>query len=220
MNTLIEPRHIKLFLDTIHGQPKEKQTTILEPIQSMITLSLLSYYPKGSKLSIYKNNLLINEPSFSQGIVRWYNQDSKEDIYLLFSIIKRFLMYHTMTDHTCYGVLRSKAIDGIQCLIDTYEYSDRDAVIQTLRHYQFILENYQVFQNSDLMENSPREQVFKTINTIYEDGFYDFVEACFRYIDHESNTENRKCYVNTLQEFMKPKHDRIHKWIQENLVYT
>ena len=39
----IEPRHLKLFIDTLHAQPKEKQTTILEPIQSMITLSLLSY---------------------------------------------------------------------------------------------------------------------------------------------------------------------------------
>ena len=66
MNNIIEPRHIKLFLDTIHCGMKEKQNTILEPIQSMISLSLLSYFPKGTKLSIYKNNLLINELTFTQ----------------------------------------------------------------------------------------------------------------------------------------------------------
>ena len=59
MSNLIDARHIKLFLDTIHCQPKEKQFSILEPIQSMIMLSLLSYFPKGTKLSIFKNSLLI-----------------------------------------------------------------------------------------------------------------------------------------------------------------
>ena len=61
MANIIDARHVKLFLDTIHCQQKEKQNTILEPIQSMIVLSLLSYFPKGTKLSIFKNALLINE---------------------------------------------------------------------------------------------------------------------------------------------------------------
>ena len=220
MNNIIEPRHIKLFLDTIHCGMKEKQNTILEPIQSMISLSLLSYYPKGTKLSIYKNALLINESNFTQGIVRWYYMDSKEDIHLLFSVIKRFLMFHNIDDHKCFDLLRKRSITGIQCLIDTYESSDKDSIIQTLKHYQFILDNYKVFQNSDLLDNNPREQVFKTINSIYDDTFYNFISIFMNYIENETNHEHRKSYIESIISFLKPKQEQVHRWIHDNLVYT
>jgi len=219
MNALVEPRHIKLFLDTIHCQPKEKQNTILEPIQSMITLALLSYYPKGTKLAIYKNNLLINEPTRTQGVIRWYYKDGKEDVYLLFNVIKRFLLYHNVADNTCYNMLRIYAVKGIQCLIETYE-SDKASIIQTLKHYQFILNNYTVFQGSDLLDNSPREQMFCNINVLYDKTFYLFIETLFNYIETEKNTESRNDYIKSLLHFMKPKQDQIHKWIQANLIYT
>jgi hypothetical protein len=220
MNNIIEPRHIKLFLETIHCNTKEKQNTILEPIQSMIVLSLLAYFPKGTKLSIYKNSLLLIEPSLSQGLVRWYYMDKKEDIHLLFSVIKRFLMFHKIEENKCYDMLRKKAIDGIQCLIDTYESSDRDSVIHTLKHYQFILENYTVFKNSDLLDNNPREQVFKNINSIYDNTFYSFIETFFSYIENESNLFFKKNYIDSIILFMKPKQEQIHRWIQDNLIYT
>lgn len=220
MSNLIDGRHIKLFLDTIHCQTKEKQFSILEPIQSMIMLSLLSYFPRGTKLSIYKNALLINESTLSQGLVRWYYMDSKEDIYLLFSVVKRFLMFHDIEKNSCCDLLRKRAIVGIQCLIDTYEKSDKDSINQTLKHYQFILENYLLFKNSDLLDNNPRELVFKKINSIYDETFYQFIFTFLNYIENEKNLEHRKIYLDSILLFMKPKQENINKWIQDNLVYT
>jgi hypothetical protein len=214
----IEPRHLKLFLDTLHSQPKEKQTTILEPIQSMIILSLLSYYPKGTKLSIYRNNLWLNESTLTQGVVRWYNQDSKDDIFLLFGVIKRFLIFKNA--HGCYDILRKRTILGLQCLIDTYEVSDKDAIIQTLKHYQFILENYKIFQETDMIANTPREKIFQTINDIYDTKFYDFIENFFTLIEETNNTEAQKHYIESLLHFIKPKSEVIHRWIQENLTFN
>jgi len=220
MTNIVEPRHLKLFLDTLHCQPKEKQSTILEPIQSMITLSLLSYFPKGTKLSIFKNNLLLNESTMTQGVIRWYNQDSKDDIFLLFGVIKRFLMYNDITTHGCYDLLRKRTIIGLQCLIDTYEFTDKEAIIQTLKHYQFILENYKIFQETDMLANSPREQIFQTINTIYDKSFYDFILQFFTYIESTTNPEARKHYIDSLICFLKPKSDVIHRWILENLTFN
>ena len=186
----------------------------------MIVLSLLSYFPKGTKLSIFKNALLINESTITQGIKRWYYMDSKDDIYLLFSVIKRFFMFHNSEKKTCFYLLRRRGIIGIQCLIDTYESSDKDSINQTLKHYQFILENYIIFKNSDLLDNNPREQVFKTINSIYDDTFYQFIFTFINYIENEKNTEHQKLYIDSFLVFIKPKQDTIHKWIQDNLVYT
>ena len=216
----IEPRHLKLFLDTLHCQPKEKQSTILEPIQSMITLSLLSYFPKGTKLSIYRNNLLIHESTMTQGVIRWYYQDSKDDIFLLFGVIKRFLMCTEISKHPCYDLLRKRTIIGIQCLIDTYEFTEKEAIIQTLKHYQFILENFTVFQETDLLTNTPREKIFQTIHEIYDKTFYDFILTFFQYIEGTPQPEARKHYIESLQCFLKPKSELIHRWILENLTFN
>ena len=216
----IEPRHLKLFLDTLHCQPKEKQSTILEPIQSMITLSLLSYFPKGTKLSIHKNNLLINEATMTQGVTRWYYQDSKEDIFLLFGVVKRFLMCTEIASHPCYDLLRRRTIIGIQCLIDTYEFTEKEAIIQTLKHYQFILENYTLFRETDMLTHSPREKIFQTIHEIYDKTFYDFILSFFTYIENTPQPEARRHYIESLTCFLKPKSDLIHRWILENLTFN
>jgi hypothetical protein len=216
----IEPRHLKLFLDTLHCQPKEKQSTILEPIQSMITLSLLSYFPKGTKLSIHKNNLLIHESTITQGVIRWYYQDSKDDIFLLFGVIKRFLMCNEISTHPCYDLLRRRTIIGIQCLIDTYEFTEKEAIIQTLKHYQFILENYALFQETDMVVNTPREKIFQTIHEIYDKTFYDFILTFFTYIESTTQPEARRHYIESLMCFLKPKSELIHRWILENLSFN
>jgi hypothetical protein len=146
--------------------------------------------------------------------------DSKEDIFLLFSVIKRFLMFHKVEDNKCFDLLRKRGIMGLQCLIDTYESSEKDSIIHTLKHYQFILDNYNVFKNSDLLDNNPREMVFKTINSIYDETFYTFIYTFLNYIDDEQNIVHRRSYIDGIMCFMKPKQDQIHKWIQDNLVYT
>ena len=168
----------------------------------------------------HNKEILNTANNLMQGIKRWYYMDSKDDIYLLFSVIKRFLMFHNSEANSCFDLLRRRSIVGIQCLIDTYESSDKDSINQTLKHYQFILENYIIFKNSDLLENNPREQVFKSINTIYDDTFYQFIFNFINYIENEKNIEHKKIYLDSILLFMKPKQDIIHKWIEDNLVYT
>lgn len=55
------------FMKTKH---KERVETILEPLQGIIQLAILSKCPVHSKLAIKKNNLYIQFPEFQQGIVR------------------------------------------------------------------------------------------------------------------------------------------------------
>ncbi len=129
-------------------------------------------------------------------------------------------MFHNIDDHKCFDLFRKRSITGIQCLIVTYESSDKDSIIQTLKHYQFILDNYKVFQNSDLLENNPRELVFKTINSIYDDTFYNFISIFMNYIENETNQEHKKSYIESIISFLKPKQEQVHRWIHDNLVYT
>ena len=62
------------------AQQKERQDMILEPLQVMIQLSLVSHCPLGTKVSISNNILHIQKPTLSQGVVRWWYGDNKDEI--------------------------------------------------------------------------------------------------------------------------------------------
>ena len=69
---LIENSKI-LYMDKIGlgGSQREKMDMVLEPMQVMIQLALLSYSPIGSKISVSNNILTIQKPSYVQGVTRW-----------------------------------------------------------------------------------------------------------------------------------------------------
>ena len=60
---------------------KERFDIILEPMQAVIQLALLSFCPPGSKLSISNNLLLIQHPTWIQGVIRSFNNDKKDDLF-------------------------------------------------------------------------------------------------------------------------------------------
>lgn len=60
-----------------YSKPKGKIDTILEPLQSMIQLALLSICPVGTKLRIQENILYLQSPTIIQPFSRWYHSDKK-----------------------------------------------------------------------------------------------------------------------------------------------
>ena len=57
-----------------------KGSMILEPLQSMIQLALLSLCPIGTKLTIHDNIVSLHYPTLIQPLARWYHSDRKDDL--------------------------------------------------------------------------------------------------------------------------------------------
>jgi hypothetical protein len=135
---------IQLLYKTISGnKKKERFETILEPLQALIQIALLSYYPIGSKLTIQNNILHIQAPSYSQSVTRWYNNDTQEDLFYLFNIFCRFKKFYTdvKAGHTkLFELLISLAKNGINNLIRTYNQTDKTHVLHTLQMYKNMLD--------------------------------------------------------------------------------
>lgn len=135
---------IQLLYKTISGnKKKERFETILEPLQALIQIALLSYYPIGSKLTIQNNILYIQAPSYSQSVTRWYNNDTQEDLFYLFNIFCRFKKFYMdiKVGHTkLFELLISLAKNGINNLIRTYNQTDKTHVLHTLQMYKNMLD--------------------------------------------------------------------------------
>lgn len=84
---------------------KERFETILEPLQALLQIAYLSFTPIGTKLTIHNNILYIQPPNYSQSIVRWYNNDTQEDLFYLFNIFYRFKKFY-------YFLAASNSVNG------------------------------------------------------------------------------------------------------------
>ena len=141
---LATPSYLKFIYGAFSGKRREKLDYILEPLQALLQLSLLGFSPVGSKLTIKDNLLYIQTPGVSQGIIRFFNDDSKEDLYYLFNVFRRFVVYykHIYNDtkhRVLYDLLIELSKRGLDKLILTYTNTDRISVLHTLQMYKVIL---------------------------------------------------------------------------------
>ena len=137
-------------------KPKERFETILEPLQAVLQIGLLSFYPIGSKLAIHNNILTVQGPGYTQQVRRWYNNDKKEDVFYLYNVFSRFHKFykHVLDDTTPGGggastgenrklflLLIELAKGGINNLTRTYNQTDKIHILHTLQMYKGMLDN-------------------------------------------------------------------------------
>jgi len=155
---------LQIIYKTFYGnKKKERFETILEPLQAVIQIAFLSYYPIGSKLTIQNNILHIQAPCYSQSVTRWYNNDTQEDLFYLFNIFCRFKKFYTdvKVEHSkLFDLLISLAKKGINNLIRTYNQTDKTHVLHTLHMYKNMLDG----TNSQYNSNAINLNVVNTVN--------------------------------------------------------
>ena len=147
---------------------KEKTDMILEPLQVMVQLALLSHCPIGTKISVCENILILQRPAWYQGIQRWYNSDNKDDLYYLFHAIRRYYKWYKDQDNKTYDYILQKAMDGLDRLLETYSKTDKTSITHTLSMYKNVL-NLKTPKLFDVSNDEVTiDHVFKKITEIYD----------------------------------------------------
>jgi hypothetical protein len=138
-------------LQFIAGQlkkPRERFETILEPLQALLQIGFLAFYPIGSKLAIHNNILTVQAPGYTQNVRRWYNNDKKEDVFYLYNVFSRFNKFYKSVlangggeNAALFSLLNELAKTGINNLIRTYNQTDKIHILHTLQMYKGMLDN-------------------------------------------------------------------------------
>jgi hypothetical protein len=205
-------------MDIIKSQPKEKVDMILEPLQVLTQLAVLSYLPVGTKISISNNILYLQQPTLFQGVLRWYQKDNKDDLYYLFHAIRRYYKWYKPKDDEVFKKVLDLAIKGIQKLIETYNKVGITTITHTLSLYKNILEQ----DSDDLFKDENQhsisvDDVFETITDIYDRKLLVIIYSIFEIMAKEDNEKNIQMYVEGLNKILEPTQIAIRKWIIENL---
>jgi hypothetical protein len=209
---------------------KERFDIILEPLQAITQLALLSFCPKGSKLTIANNLLAIQPPHWGQGLWRSYNQDVKEDLFFLFNAIVRFNRFYSYIQEESseysdlFFLLVKLSKSGIDKLLQTYSNSDQPALLHTLQLYRNLLDKPSIFLEEDDMQPDDKIQsmqniddVFISIRKLYVSHEYILIYQSLRLL--QKYPENYDTYIQGLNLLMAPVHGKIQKWIVDHIVY-
>jgi len=199
---------------------KEKVNMILEPLQVMLTLAMLSFCPVGTKIYISNNILYVHEPSILQGVYRWLDGNSKDDLYYLFHAIRRYYKWYKTIDSKVYELILKLAKEGIKKLISTYQAANQKTILHTLSLYHNILElnNENLFETKDHADVINMDQVFQNVKTVYNKKILIMAFTTLQLIEETSEKENIETYISGLKTVLQPTEKKITNWIQTNLV--
>lgn len=220
-----------IYNNFIKSRIKSKQNIVLEPLQVMIQLSLLSFSPIGTKITIYNNILSLQPPTITQPINRWFNYDKKDDIYHLFQVIKRFIKWYynntSILNNTLFATLIELSKKGIDNLIKTYSNCDMLTIIPVLNMYKELLNTYDTtkehteekIESQELVEiNRNIDQIFFNISSIYTKELLDVIFHLFQLLQKEQDYMIIENYIDGLNLILLNINNKITNWINENLV--
>tara|TARA_Y100000816_G_scaffold209015_1_gene154819 strand:+ start:496 stop:1152 length:657 start_codon:yes stop_codon:yes gene_type:complete len=215
--TSLAPAAFELILGK---NTKEQSDMILEPLQVLITLAILGYCPIGTKISISQNTLYLHKPTLVQGLLRWWEGDSKDDLYYLFHAIRRFYKWYKNTDNEIFNFILELAKNGIKNLIKTYQKADKKSILHTLSLYGNILDldTPDLFKTSeDDQESVTIDKVFENVKPLYDQKLLVIVFSTLKLIKKSSNEKDIELYISGLNDILTPTNTIIRTWIQQNL---
>jgi hypothetical protein len=227
MNTFIQ-----MYSFIKSEKKKERFDIILEPLQAVTQLALLSFCPKGTKMTISNNLLAIQTPNWGQGLWRSYNHDTKEDLFFLFNAIMRFNRFYSYLKndepageyYELFELLVELSKRGIDKLLLTYANTDQPALLHTLQLYRILLDNPIVLPEAEEAEvnklhtgTSCIDDIFINIRTLYTNHEFSILYQSLLLL--EKNPERYEIYISGINTMLSPVHDQIQKWVSDHIVY-
>ena len=212
------------------AKSKDKIDMILEPLQSMIQLALLSTCPIGTKLHIQENILYLQTPNLIQPVTRWYHSDKKDDLYFLYSVIKRFIKWYHPSNNKksplsleLYQLISTMGMDGLTVLFKTYSSCQSTSVIQVIQMYKNLLEfnNDRILMDEYLVSEESKiniDEVFERIIAIYDKTILQIVYHTLTLIRQEEIPDNQYHMISGLNIILSKYNKMITDWIKTHLV--
>ena len=209
-----------LAMELLKAKPKERSDMILEPLHVIIGIAMLGFCPQGTKLTIGGNLLYLQKPTWTQGMRRWYYQDTKDDLFYLFHAIRRYYKWYKEKDDEIFNYILELSKIGIQKLMDTYSGLDKKSIQHTLALYKNML-NLNIpdlFKDTD-DDTVTIDEVFQNITEIYDKKTLIIIFSIFKLLEAATSKEDIQSYLMALRHIMMPINRRIQIWMAERMSF-
>jgi len=203
---------------------KEVKHFILDPLTCIIRCAILSFKPKGTKISIYDNRISFCDPNFLQGTLRWGSGDKREDLHNIYNPIIKSTQWYSKDDKNIINIF-SLAKIGLQKLKTSYEANS--IISHSLALYINIID---LFINSDqkcvneLFDSKKKELknidnendniIYKELKNLWDENQISIVNNILIQVQNDKN--NSKEWLEALNIILLSKEKCVNEIVIKN----
>lgn len=188
------------MLSGFHNSISQKNL-ILEPLCCILKIILLQFKEKGTKISVIDNSIQFNEPSFTQGIIRSFYGDCREDLHNLYHPLIKSLDWYPISEYKLFYTECEKGLNIIKEL-----YDDNTTIHHTISHYISIINGE---NNTELPDTNP------VIDNLKDTWTKDEIKAITELLTLILKRKNKDIYINALTDIVSAKEKFINEYIQK-----
>ena len=148
------------FFSSLFAHNINNKHFIIDPFTCMVRLSILSFKPRGTKISIFDNMIKYNDPNIFQGTIRWSKGDHRNDLHNLYGPIVKSLEWYDLQNEKIKNIFKLSS-DGLEILMTSY--NKNNTTFHSLEYYKKIIDD-NLDNNNKIIDNKP-----DSINKIYKD---------------------------------------------------
>ena len=135
---------------------KQDKNIIIDPMSCLIKLSILKYYPVGTKISINDNMITILDPGLLQGTFRFIKGDGREDLHNLYVPLIKSIEWFWNKDENKNKEIKNLfdfAINGLEILKASYPINSTICHTLDLYIHHLTTKQTKTFQNKEIDYN-------------------------------------------------------------------
>lgn len=193
--------------DIIQYFQTKSHSEILDPFSCLIRISLLKHKQPNTKLCIYHNSLLYDEPTLYQGVIRHLRGDTRDDIQNLYNPILKAIQWYDLSKEN-YQYCFRQCIDGFLCLQKTYP--EESIIHTTLQHYCQLIQDA---LDGKTPTNTKKETPFiQKIKSHWEPPEVHIIYKTLKFLNESHN----QTYLTVIEEIVTMKEKKLHNYILQS----
>jgi len=203
---------------------KEKNI-IIDPLSCFIKLSLLNFYPEGTKISIANNHITFNEPGYLQGVIRTIKGDGRDDLHNIFNPLQKGIRWYwrDIGDETklnMISLLFDMTISGLSKLKKAY--NPNSTIQHTLDYYLVCVRDKKIIR-SDTTEtdnDNDNNKIHRFLKRLWNDRELEIIigmlnEFKTKY-ENKSDERDIENLILSITTFTENKERKLNEFLENH----
>jgi len=220
----------KTLFEYLFKQKDNDDKQILDPLTTVIKIALLYFYDSGTKLTIYKNAITLQEPDIFQGTIRRTYGNSRNTLYNIKEPIVNCMTWFPYSRYPDLKNIYTYAIKGLEKLKKNYDGMICDSIDNYIEKIKINLQKMEDNLNSSKLDETVilQDRLQSEIKKIWNIEEIRLINSFFTILEkrnetkHIENIENKdnkgmKNIMASILVFLNEKDEKVTKYLKQYL---
>lgn len=192
---------------------KKEKNIIIDPISCIVKLSILSLYPKGTKVSVSNNGISFMDSTIFQGTIRFIQGDCREDLHNLFKPIQKSIEWFWNNDN--YGdkleelfIMSERGLENLKTC-----YEPNSTIQHSLDHYILYLKHRNNFDKLEVVNE--KNVVYNYLRNLWSLREINIIIQLFQEYSEKDNKEEKENIISIINDMTNTKEKLLNDFIKE-----